>query len=246
MSDRRFCTYIHFRESDGKPFYVGKGKPSRALDFSNRSAWWKRIAKKHGVTVKVVLKDAPDPCCIALEKILIKKIGRKNLCNMTDGGDGASGMKQSENQKRIMRILNKDRTVPRWGIEKSVAKRIKPVGTTCGLRFVSITEAARFISRPNVSATASAIRASANAHNDKAYGYKWGYVIGGELIIKEYKKRVYKTIPVSCSNGMSFKGVPSAIEWLKIEGFSKACPSYLSEACRGLRKSAYGYRWRYV
>lgn len=245
--NKKYCVYIHTRKSDGKPFYVGKGLRKRADDSSNRSVWWKKIAAKNGRKVNIIIEDKYNVCCCTLEKILIYKIGRENLCNMTDGGDGTPGFKQSDHQKKVMSEFSKSRGgVPRFGIEKSAMIRSKPFGTKCGLRFSSITEAAKFIGNKNTATTVSALRASANGHTDKVYGYKWGYIEDGKFSLKEYKWREYITINVNCSNGMVFSGVPDAIKWLKSIGFIKACPSYLSKACRGDRNSAYGYRWEYV
>lgn len=46
-------TYLH-KTSSGRVFYVGKGKERRAWAKNKRSAYWQRVAKKHGLQVEVV------------------------------------------------------------------------------------------------------------------------------------------------------------------------------------------------
>jgi group I intron endonuclease len=43
-----------------------------------------------------------------------------------------------------------------------------------------------------------------------------------------------------------FLSVGQAVNWLKEQGHKKANSSPLSAACRGLRQTLYGYKWRYI
>ena len=38
----QFYIYIHYRESDGTPFYIGKGSGDRSTQTKNRNPYWKR------------------------------------------------------------------------------------------------------------------------------------------------------------------------------------------------------------
>ena len=92
MKERnRFCVYIHSRKSDGKVFYVGKGLAKRSRNTITRSAYWKRIVAKHGLVVSILKHSMPEQEAFELESFLISEIGRENLCNMTDGGEGLAG-----------------------------------------------------------------------------------------------------------------------------------------------------------
>lgn len=104
-----FYVYLHRRATDGRVFYVGKGKCKRAFDKSKRSTHWKRIVAKHGYTVEFVQRDIQEWYAFELEKDLIAYYGRENLCNRTDGGDGVSGYKHSKEAKRKISI---NRTKP--------------------------------------------------------------------------------------------------------------------------------------
>jgi hypothetical protein len=51
---------------------------------------------------------------------------------------------------------------------------------------------------------------------------------------------------VNTSTGCIFKSFSSAIAWLKSQGKTKACDSYLIKCCKGKAVSAYGHTWRYA
>lgn len=96
---KKFCVYIHRRVSNGNVFYVGKGSIARAHSAIHRNAYWKRVSNKHGFSVHIVKSEMHEPCSLTLEKILIYKIGIKNLCNMTAGGEGISGFRHGKSKK---------------------------------------------------------------------------------------------------------------------------------------------------
>ena len=89
-----FYTYLWLRE-DGTPYYAGKGKGRRAY----RKGCPSNIEN-------ILIQEWPDEGgALEGEKILIAIYGRKDqgtgiLRNLTDGGDGVSGMKQSEHAKK--------------------------------------------------------------------------------------------------------------------------------------------------
>lgn len=86
-----YYVYAYLRESDNTPYYIGKGKGDRAY-------------RKHNVSVpndktKIVFlhENLPESEAFEMEKFYIGKYGRKDvgtgiLRNLTDGGEGASGL----------------------------------------------------------------------------------------------------------------------------------------------------------
>lgn len=90
-----FYVYLHTRMDDGSIFYVGKGKGSRVKQSLGRNKYWRAIADKHGCVAEVILEFKSEACAFSIERAIIKYIGRQYLANLTDGGDGASGVKQS-------------------------------------------------------------------------------------------------------------------------------------------------------
>jgi hypothetical protein len=95
-----FYVYVHRRLSDNKPFYVGKGKSRRAWDCKNRNKHWNNIVDKHGLVVEIVFDSLLETEAFQCEidTILEFKYFNYELCNYTNGGEGLSGFKWTEEQ----------------------------------------------------------------------------------------------------------------------------------------------------
>ena len=96
---RIFYVYVIFY-INGIPYYVGKGKRSRATShiINSHNKQLRSLFKKHGDNAPIViLRDKmTEPEAFALEILLIKTIGRLDigtgpLVNHTDGGEGTTG-----------------------------------------------------------------------------------------------------------------------------------------------------------
>ena len=98
-----YCVYVHQKADTGEIFYVGKGRRWRQNQKHNRNKHWKNIVNKHGFIVCVVASNLTNDVASNFEKILIKKLGRENLCNYTDGGEGSEGYKHTDKSKSKMR-----------------------------------------------------------------------------------------------------------------------------------------------
>lgn len=100
-----FYVYAWLRP-DGTPFYVGKGRASRDKTLKIHNPIFMRIVDKmrrEGGEPRVVRwhEGLLEADAICLEVAYIKLFGRRNLgtgvlCNLTDGGDGASGYKHTK------------------------------------------------------------------------------------------------------------------------------------------------------
>jgi len=94
----QFYTYLWLREN-GTPYYAGKGSDDRAY------RWHARV---HMPPVKeriLVQEHASEEEAFVAEKFLIDFYGRKDLgtgclANMTDGGEGFSGARHTEDSKK--------------------------------------------------------------------------------------------------------------------------------------------------
>lgn len=109
---------------DGTPFYVGKGKGSRCLRHFNSNQKNKlksNIIKKilaNGDTpiIKKVAENLTESVSFEIEKFLIAFYGRRNLetgilSNLTDGGEGVSGLSHSRQTKEIISLRQIGRMV---------------------------------------------------------------------------------------------------------------------------------------
>lgn len=97
-----FYAYLWLREN-GTPYYVGKGKGRRALKSADHCV---RRPKDRSRIVIILCRNEAE--AFETEKNLILNWGRKDngtgiLRNMTDGGDGPSGYRFSEELKARLR-----------------------------------------------------------------------------------------------------------------------------------------------
>lgn len=101
-----FYVYLHRRKTDKKVFYVGKGKHKRAFDVKKRNEYWLRTYEKHGLIVDIAFDNLSEQEAfqVEMDTILEFRYFDHPLTNMTDGGEGCSGQKQSE-QTRLKRSV---------------------------------------------------------------------------------------------------------------------------------------------
>lgn len=103
MNIYRFYVYAYLRE-DGTPYYIGKGQGDRAYSKSNKH----RIGvPKDAQKIVFLEKNLSEIGALAIERRYILWYGRKDihtgiLRNMTDGGDGLSGAKLSQETRQKM------------------------------------------------------------------------------------------------------------------------------------------------
>lgn len=149
---KQFYVYIH-KKPDGTPFYVGKGTANRAYQFSKRSEWHKNIVAKYGRSniIIEVINCFNESQAFDLEKIYIKQFKLSGVClvNLTDGGEGVSGLvrghpsdehkkkngdarrgkKQSEEtkRKRSEALKGRKRFIdPEWRAKISLSRKGQP------------------------------------------------------------------------------------------------------------------------
>ena len=100
-----FYTYAYLRE-DGSPYYVGKGKGDRAFSTQRRN---KPLCNSKIVFLR---KNMSEKDALKHECKIIKFFGRKDLGtgilrNRTDGGEGISGHKFSDESRARISLANK-------------------------------------------------------------------------------------------------------------------------------------------
>jgi hypothetical protein len=121
-----FYVYLHRRKSDNKVCYVGKGKGERAYKVSGRNERWQRTRNKHGINVEIVFDNLSEDDAFQIEKdtILEMKYFGYPLCNMTNGGEGATGYVPSDEARKKISEANKGRFVSQeWRDNMSKAQK---------------------------------------------------------------------------------------------------------------------------
>lgn len=121
-----FYAYLHRRVDTNEVFYIGKGFGKRA-ESPDRGKWWKAVvAKAGGRTVQILAHWPTEAEAFEHERFLIacfRDLGAP-LCNMTGGGDGASGAVRSAETRAKMAAAKRSRTVSAETCAKiSLAKR---------------------------------------------------------------------------------------------------------------------------
>lgn len=106
-----FYVYVLARPN-GTPFYVGKGKRWRIYEHEREARTGHKCHKcniirkiwKGGGEVQryTIFTTIDESDAFAYERETIALYGRKNLCNQTDGGEGASGHPMPEHVKQMM------------------------------------------------------------------------------------------------------------------------------------------------
>jgi hypothetical protein len=97
---KNYYVYMYLRE-DGTPYYIGKGKHRRAWVNTGRTINRPQDESR----IEIHTDNLTEDEALSLEIELIAEYGRKDngtgiLRNLTDGGDGVSGLRHNEETKR--------------------------------------------------------------------------------------------------------------------------------------------------
>ena len=126
-----FYTYAHYTPNKNL-FYIGKGNGRRAYIFHKRNNHWNNTVKKYGKPeVQILAHWNTEAEAFDHEKLLIscfKDMGHA-LCNMSEGGEGASGPKHSEEFKQKIRKLHTGST---WNLGRPTSAKQKQIASQTG------------------------------------------------------------------------------------------------------------------
>lgn len=126
MAEARFYVYVHRRADTGDVFYVGKGRGNRLNSHADRNRHWRHIVSKHGFEVEIVASDLTEAQAFRheVDLIALHRVLGFALVNMTNGGEGVSGLKrqpESEETRAKKRASAIGRRMSPEAIAKSVA-----------------------------------------------------------------------------------------------------------------------------
>ena len=96
---------------------MGKGHDRRAWSQQGRNKFWKRVVQKHGLDVEIYLDGLQEWYAFELEKDLVGYYGRRqlglgSLVNLSDGGEGPSGIICSEDRRKEISMQTKGKLNP--------------------------------------------------------------------------------------------------------------------------------------
>jgi len=111
--DKIFYVYVFFRPWDGSPCYVGKGKGNRWKELNQHDRTNRHLlriiakAKHLGLELPVikVRENLTESDAFATERAFVAAIGRGKygpLVNLTDGGEGSTGIRHSKKSKAMI------------------------------------------------------------------------------------------------------------------------------------------------
>jgi len=213
-ADKQFYTYFHTRNDTGAVFYVGKGCGDRARHVNRNNPHWRNIVAKHGHTVHIASRWSTEGEAFEHEKFLIlcfKDLGTK-LANMTNGGEGISGLVHTPEAKakisaasksRMQSVANRESLrVSSTGRVHSEATRLKISQVLAGKKRAPLPEA--------VKAKLSVINTGKKLSDD--HKAKIGRAHAGKVITADTRARISATllgrvIPEEVRSRMAAAGV---------------------------------------
>jgi len=214
-SEKPFYVYVHRKATDGSVFYVGKGKGNRIYSRTSRSQYWKNIVAKHGLTANIIMQFESEICAFSFERVLIRLYGRENLCNATDGGEGISGMRHSDETKAKM-------SGPRPECNNWLRGKHIPDYLKIKLRDAKLG------------------KKQSDKHANKSRIAKLGFKVSDTSKFNLDKRKMV----VRC-DGVVFNSVNDAARIMSKELSVNVSQGNISMVLTGVRKMAYGYKWSY-
>lgn len=104
-NNKKFYVYIHFKKDTLEPFYIGKGSGTRYKSTKGRSNYWNRVYSKYGFVPDILQYFDNEQLSFEYEKEMIQFFRDQGfvLVNLSNGGEGVSGYKHTEEAKDKIR-----------------------------------------------------------------------------------------------------------------------------------------------
>jgi hypothetical protein len=226
--ERKYYIYIWYREDDGAPFYVGKGKEERYKQLINRNRHFINVYKKHGGFPEKIIEGLTEQEAFEKEITIIKEYKKKYpLTNITNGGEGVSGLQHSKRTRdKISEKAKKQWEDPKFREKLIKSRRIGH----------SKPEVREKISKMNLG--------KKRTENQKENIKK---AMKSPDVINKLAESHTKYRNIKCINGddevIIFENTREAVKWLETIGHKKPSMSSVIGCITGKNKTSYGYRW---
>lgn len=235
--------YVHERSDNGEPFYVGMGQNKRGWTKRSGGAavWWRRIASKHGVKIRIAQDSLDRDGASLLEMWLIAKFRHEGfaLCNITYGGDGCLGVSRS--WSRDEQIAARDRF---GGREVFCSNGVKYDSSSSAARELSIS-LGRKVCEGNITNICKGVRKTYLGMSFSYSDFPEKPLFSGESARSHYC-RITHSKKVYSSLGESFNSTVEAAMAMVSNGYLRASDVPISHCANGNCLSAYGRSWSYI
>lgn len=252
-----YFVYLHRRATTGKVFYVGKGTRYRYASKWNRSQHWHNIVNKHGYTIEIVQAGMQEWWAFEMERELILKYQDHELCNRTDGGEGTSGYRLTDEQKEKQRRVFEEKQSGKSISQKAKERFKDPVYLEKHKQnqreIMQRPEVKQKLRQAAIAQFASPIARELNRQKTKAqfanpaarHLAKIKALARFDTPDKRAKHAQAKAL-MCINNSMIFGSTTLAAEWVTSWRGKKADNSQIAKACRGQIRAAYNLQWKYV
>jgi len=245
--EKIFLLYRHIRLDTHEPFYIGIGNKKRAYGKYGRSKHWLSIVEKYGYEVEIIFDDLTWKAACEKEREFIVLYGRRDintgiLVNHTDGGEGSPGVVQSKEANEKRRNWSKNRVFSeqtkrllsekQLGEKNHMYNRKGINNPTFGLKRSDKTKKKQ-----------SDIAKQRGKENNPMFGKKHSDETKEKMRLKRLGVKS-SSKKVECFLNNVLISTYNSLQEAAIE--TKTNLSSLCMCCKGIRKSANGFKWKYV